>query len=129
MSHRPVLFLSGRRSVHDIYLFSPFVGTPVYKEFLNWLYRMDVDINQVQVINSQDHMGNEMTRDLMNAFQNTALVVTLGPTAKEVYERFSYPELYPKPSFNLPHPSDRNLDRASLSRLLVRCKTFLNKGM
>lgn len=107
----------------------PFVGTKSYKNLLEWIYRMDLDISNV-VLTNQDkfehcyvsgwiyYNGKQIGRS------NTAKIVVLGNKAEDKVQETSILDY-----FKLPHPSPKNRklnNKDYIKRELNKCKEFLN---
>ena len=124
MIHQQVLFISDRPNVqknvsHDV----AFVGTSSYKTLLEWIYKMQLDLNVVEVINAYDIQGNP--RSVPSDIKKYK-VVALGDEAATACQKV--PGLT---YFKLPHPSGLNRklnDVKTLNERLAKCKKFIYAG-
>lgn len=122
--HKPVVFVGDRPNVRrNVNLDVPFVGTASYKRILDWIYRMDLDINNVSLTNAYDLHGNEV--DLLALFPDLQKrkIVALGGAALERLKEFSTCSVY-----KLPHPSGSNPqanDGKALTATLLKCKKWI----
>ncbi len=101
----------------------PFVGTKSYQTLLDWIYRMNIDINNVSMMNAYDVEG-KLTDNLVWIARNTSRVITLGVPAAAALagEGVKY--------FALPHPSGLNRelnDKKRIGELLTRCREYVYK--
>ena len=98
-----------------------FVGTRSYKTLLDWIYRMNLSINQICLYNV-----DEFTR-LVNHRQTLLIheydqVVALGKEASIALDKAIIPHL------RIPHPSGLNRklnDPQFVNRFLKECKSYV----
>jgi hypothetical protein len=100
----------------------PLVGTKGYRVFLQWLARMNVDINEVclEYSFSTEGLGPFPFGPIISLGSEAAFLV-------DQYNNFvSMESLAPcaLPHFKLPHPTDE-VSSEDLGRLLSRCKRFI----
>jgi uracil-DNA glycosylase len=108
-----------------------FVGTKSYKNLLDWIYRMDIDINNVTLCNKHDIKSYGYIPDCYVKTPNIWLdiededrVVALGKNAEKHLLKLGIEEYY-----LLPHPSPRNRhlnDKKYVDFLLKDCKKWIN---
>lgn len=132
--HPPVLFLGDRPNPKtNLSLDVPFVGTKSYKILLEWIYRMDLDVNNIKIANTVGADGHVNWINPPPLFRPDykPKIITLGQNAKEWLKDIKKRhDLSWVTSFNLPHPSGLNRelnDKKALSDLLVKCRAFIYK--
>lgn len=97
----------------------PFVGTQSYKKLLEWIYRLNISINDVMLVNQCD-LGPD---DFFALDIPDNAIVALGKVAALELRRHKIVNY-----FELPHPSPRNRklnDRVYESEELKKCKAWL----
>ncbi len=124
--HLPVLFVGDRPNPRkNLDINTPFVGTPSYKTLLDWIYRMDIDLNCVLMSNAFTAEGKEnpvLTLDVYN--DNVQKIVALGEAARSTLSEMDCV------FFTLPHPSGLNRalnDKKKLAEQLALCRAFIYK--
>lgn len=114
-----IIFVGDKPSKKNVSTDIPFVGTLSYKNLLNWIYEMDVDVNFVKTRN-KDFAPNLAA--LLKWYPHPIKIVALGEAASKELGKFEIPH------FTLPHPSPRNRklnDKKFLKMALDSCKVYL----
>lgn len=127
--HSPVIFIGDRPNPKkNLSMDVPFVGTKSYKILLEWIYRMDVDISKVVMMNAFDVLGTRLlTLRPQKAYPK---VIVLGENADNAWRSACNTLARNIPSFKLPHPSGLNRelnDKKKLSEALAKCRAFIYK--
>ena len=120
--HVKVVFVGDRPSRKNRHPEVALVGTKSYKIFLNWVYRLDLDINRIVLIDSVDEYGNDRLSRHTPDYSRVAFVA-LGAQAAARLKHHKIKH------FVLPHPSEverKPIDVRDLARLIYRCKKFIN---
>lgn len=111
----------------------PFVGTKSYKRLLEWIYRLDIDLNEVHVCNLE-HLKNcsnskSFYIDLPNIFVDLEFdkdkIIALG---KDVSNRLNKLNLN---HYSIDHPSGLNRklnDKKYVEKMLKSCKIWLERS-
>lgn len=94
-----IIFIGDKPSKKNLDPNVPFVGTPSYLKLLEWIGRMNVDVNYVKTRN-KDFAPN--LKSLLTWYPHPIKVVALGNEASKELLKFDVPH------FVLPHPSPRN---------------------
>jgi uracil-DNA glycosylase len=119
--HQQILIVGDRPNPRkNKSLTTAFVGTVSYKTLLEWIYKMDIDINCVYLQNAHDVNGN-----LVLGTGITRKVIALGDVAFKACMQRGYAH-----TFKLPHPSglSRGLnDKKLLSEKLAKCRKFVHE--
>ena len=129
-----IIFVGDKPSTKNIDPKVPFVGTKSYKTLLDWIARLDIDISDTIIVNSNGVDKYPFSND-----NNTAInfscpatsvdydaeldkVIALGNNAASVLNGHLLPH------FKLPHPSGRNRklnDKKYVKQVLKECKEWL----
>lgn len=128
-----IIFVGDQPSSKNVDPNIPFVGTQSYKRLLEWIWEMDVDINNVHLCNKDQFEHNYLTGDLYISNLNSDLparasvckIVVLGNQAEDKVCETSTLDY-----FKLPHPSGRNRkinDKKFIKKELKKCKEWLNE--
>lgn len=108
-----------------------FVGTTSYKKLLEWIYELDIDINDTILCNKSqfksygyidDHKIE--TKNLFTDVQKEDKIIALGKNAAKHLDTLKVKY------FELPHPSGLNRklnNKSELKRLLNNCKEWLDE--
>jgi len=122
-----IIFVGDKPSAKNIDPDVPFVGTQSYKTLLGWIWKLDVNINDVTMTNIPDS-HDELMAFAEHAVGSNNKVVTLGENASTFVKEFRcYPEL---DCFKLPHPSPKNRvlnNKKYVKSQLLKCKEWLSK--
>ena len=105
----------------------PFVGTQSYKRLLEWIWKLDLDISDIKLINQE---GFEYFKASDRVYYNKVLLgnsigiifIALGKNAEKKLQDSGIE------CFNLPHPSGLNRvlnDKKYLESVLKKCKKWL----
>lgn len=115
MLHKTVLFVGDRpnpRKNKDMNV--PFVGTPSYKTLLEWVYRMDLELGNLHMVNAYSVNGSPNYWPFIKSYVVIALGAEAAIWCAERGVEF----------FELPHPVDLN-DKKKLAERLAKCKRFI----
>lgn len=119
-----ILIVGDKPSDKNISKDIPFVGTVSYKNLLDWLYQMNVDISNVVLANRIDlEVLNKDVYTRSHIFRPTR-VLALGRFAAKSLEKKGLN------FFELPHPSGRNFklnDKGYLRSILSDCSKYLEE--
>jgi uracil-DNA glycosylase len=105
-----------------------FVGTPSYARLLEWIHKLDLDVNNIMLCNGEQvqRYGEFVTIKTKNMEAEFEPMfdhfVALGKAAEKVLDDLELPYL------SLPHPSPRNRvlnDAEALERILQDVKSRL----
>lgn len=104
----------------------PFVGTKSMKNLLDWMYILEVDVNNVLVCNRhQIHKNGEIrVPGLTSSYLPGDRIIALGNKASKHLNELTFGH------FKLPHPSGLNRklnDEKFIKSELNRCKEWLNE--
>ena len=125
-----IVFVGDKPSAKNIDPNVPFVGTQSYKRLLDWIFRMNIDISDVIMINKDTlygygtidfkfiALGNEAEKALKNHSREYWDVTTNKPQPLKA----NY--------FKLPHPSGLNRkinDKNYLDNILKECSEWLKE--
>ena len=125
-----VIIVGDKPSSKNIDSAIAFVGTTSYKKLLEWIYELDLDINNVVLCNKDQFSSYEYikaykveTKNLLVEVDETDKIIALGKNAAKYLNelKVSY--------FELPHPSGLNRklnDRKKITEILKNCKEWLN---
>lgn len=141
MLHPNVLFIGDRPNPKkNLSMDVPFVGTKSYKTLLEWIYRMDVDINRVYILNAYDAQGKKSeglkallcASVLAQGWRSSPhyRVVCFGQSAADFVAEHNIKFSTKIEIFKLPHPSGLNRelnDKKKLSEQLARCRAWIYK--
>lgn len=110
----------------------PFVGTASYKRLLEWIGRLDINITDTVLCNTEnvkksrpDWRPDVNLKGYTTEILEHDVVITLGEKAREYVEK----ELDIKVYYPLPHPSGRNRklnDKKYINKVLKGCKIWLH---
>lgn len=96
-----VLFIGDEPSSKNVDPAVPFVGTASYKRLLKWIGELDLDIQNVQLLNTDD--------EIRISSHITDKVVFLGKKSCTLLKFISYGVNVPNPGVKIiDHPSPRN---------------------
>lgn len=116
-----LIFVGDKPSSKNVSPSVPFVGTQSYKVLLDWIFRMNIDITNVMLVNKdQIPMWFLAADDETRLHRHT--YVALGNEAEKVLkdQKLTY--------FKLPHPSGRNRllnDKSFIDSELKKCYDYL----
>lgn len=101
-----------------------FVGTSSYKTLLEWIYRMNISVNDVSVVNSTDAALDDFCGEAWVTPEKFAFIA-LGTAATEALKgrHVQY--------FRLPHPSGKNRvlnDKKYVQNVLKVCERWLGEA-
>lgn len=96
----------------------PFVGTKSYKTLLDWVYRMDLDVNEICTTNACDEAGSP--KPISYWPDSEFRFIALGIDAS------NYLDAVEIKHFVLPLPASKT-NKQEISRLLYRCKKYIYK--
>jgi uracil-DNA glycosylase len=120
---RYIVFVGDKPSSKNVSKSVPFVGTQSYKNLLEWIWKMDVDITNVMLANREHvDMWFMCADDESRLHRHT--YVALGNEASEALQKFKLDH------FKLPHPSPRNRqlnDQDFIDSELKKCKDYLKR--
>ena len=114
-----IYFIGDKPSKKNIDKNVAFVGTRSYKTLLDWIYRMNLNINKICLFN---HKGFINTR-LKHINEHDA-IVALGNVASEALSKENVPHI------KIPHPSGLNRvlnDKKTVDRFLRHCKDYIGE--
>lgn len=118
-----IIFIGDSPSSKNLDPEVPFVGTPSYKRLLEWIYRMDVDVNFVKTRNKDWVPQLAM---LLTWYPHPIKVIGLGTEAQKELDK------YKVTYFGLPHPSPRNRifngskGKSLETELLAQCRSYIH---
>lgn len=127
-----IVFVGDQPSNKNVDPNIPFVGTQSYKRLLEWIWKMDVNITDVEIYNKDDidmQYKGRPDRYLVcgywprNHYPDEIEIVALGNEAAKKLEELGLEY------FKLPHPSGRNRllnDKKYVEMKLKECKEWLN---
>lgn len=126
-----IVFVGDEPSLDNVRSDVAFVGTKSYKRLLDWIYKMDVNINNTHLINKSNLTVLNKNEFEIHPDQHTTVFmeyvdckfVALGNNASKALEALKIDH------FKLPHPSGRNRavnNKSLVLRELQACKEFLN---
>ena len=98
-----------------------FVGTRSYKTLLDWIYRMNLSINQICLFNV-DEFTNLVNYKKTLPIHEHDQIVALGREASRALDKAIIPHL------RIPHPSGLNRklnDPREVNRFLKECKEYV----
>lgn len=124
--HETVLFVGDRPNPRkNLDLEVAFVGTTSYKTLLEWIYKLDVDINNVIMVNAFEVSGRPSNQLAALGALSKYRTIALGANAARAVAALGYT------AFQLPHPSDLNReknDKKKLNERLAKCRVFIYEG-
>lgn len=124
-----ILFVGDKPSKKNKNKKVPFVGTKSYKKLLEWIYRLDIDLNDVYVCN-RSHMDFNRVAPVINTpaiileILEEDKVVALGNEASKFLSENN------QEHFKLPHPSGLNRklnDEVYVKEQLKKCREFISE--
>ncbi len=98
-----------------------FVGTRSYKTLLEWIYRMNLSINQICLYNVDEFTNLVNHRKTLPIHEHDQ-IVALGREASNALDKAILPHL------RIPHPSGLNRklnDPREVNRFLKECKDYV----
>lgn len=109
---RPIVFVGDTPSNKNWNQNVPFVGTISYKRLLEWIWKLNIDISRVEMVN-QDSMSQEF---IDWCVKRNAIVIGLGVKACTTLQlrRIEHCEM--------PHPSGRNFKTNSTQWLHMKLR-------
>lgn len=135
MLHPLVIIVGDRPNIKkNLDMATPFVGTPSYKILLEWVYRMNLDISLVSMVNAYNAGGVE-NPGLLDAIERTreagvVRIIALGKNAADRIAELQEGSLRPIQCFQLPHPSGLNRelnDKKAMGYILTKCMAWVYK--
>lgn len=122
--HQRVMFVGDKPNPKkNVSMDVAFVGTTSYKTLLDWVYKMDLDLNLVSMLNAYDVQGQPQ---VLPSDIRKYKVIALGEECVSVLNKV--PGLV---FFKLPHPSGLNKslnNKKQLSERLVKCRKWIYEG-
>jgi len=121
-----ILFVGDSPASKNIDPNVPFVGTQSYKRLLEWIWRMDIDISNVEMVN-QSGINFECLVSECSSYYN-GRIIALGNNATNAIQEYGVKHRFKSNVFKLPHPSGRNHklnDKKWLTKQLKLCKMWL----
>jgi len=115
-----IYFIGDKPSKHNIDPKVAFVGTQSYKTLLNWIYRMNLNINDITLYNV-DSFVNQLQQNKLELDEDDQ-VVALGKEAAIILNKHIIPHL------KIPHPSGLNRklnDTEFVNGFLKECKVYV----
>ena len=129
---KSILIVGDKPSAKNVDPKIPFVGTQSYKRLLEWIWKMDIDISDVTMMNRVEFV-EEMESSLSRAILLEYHVIALGNEAEKcvkTHGRIFLENMSILPNyFKLPHPSGLNRklnDQKFVEKELKRCKEWLD---
>lgn len=124
-----IVFVGDRPGKKNIDPSIPFVGTQSYRRLLEWVWKMDLSINDVKILNQTGLEYNYVTGavfDNLNFLGRSSEIkfVALGNNASDKLEEIGLNH------WMLPHPSGRNRklnDKKWLNKELKECGVWLRQ--
>ena len=117
---RMIYFIGDKPSKCNIDPRIAFVGTRSYKTLLDWIYRMNLSLNDIMLFNSD--MFVKQLREKKIIINEEDQIVALGKEASILLNEEIIPHL------RIPHPSglNRSLNNPELvNKFLKECKTYV----
>ena len=129
-----IIFVGDKPSKKNIDSRIAFVGTQSYKRLLEWIFKMDIDINETMIVNRSGvkPYSFNIPEDLHIEFSAYGTstdycsgdkIIALGNEAEKVLKENHIPY------FKLPHPSGLNRklnDKKYIEKELQKCKRWIN---
>jgi uracil-DNA glycosylase len=127
-----IIILGDRPSRKNLDKSIAFVGTKSYKKLLEWIYNLDIDINdsvlcninQIKQYDFAPSTGYIETKNLSAEYCEDDQFIVLGRNAEKVAKRLGVNYFY------LPHPSGLNRKLNSeeyVKNILKECRDWLTK--
>jgi len=94
-----------------------FVGTNSYKILLEWIHRMNLSINNIELYNATTFVD-----EIQDRIEEDDQIIALGVAASELLLEHNIPHL------KIPHPSGLNRslnDARFVNKFLKECKTYV----
>lgn len=112
-----VVFIGDSPSKSNIDPDLAFVGTKSYKKLLEWIWHLDLSVNNIEMFN----------KDFAPIIEDGKYdkIIALGVNASKELDKYGVKH------FKLPHPSGLNRllnDKKYVDKIIVDCKNWLNKG-
>lgn len=120
-----IVFVGDKPSVKNVDPDIPFVGTQSYKNLLNWIWEIDIDISDTLTANATENFYYWVGYYGNGEDPHNHVYIALGNKAENFLksEKLNY--------FKLPHPSPRNRklnDKKFIKQELKKCKEWLTNG-
>lgn len=116
-----IIFVGDKPSSKNVSDKIPFVGTQSYKTLLNWIWKMDIDVTDVMIVNKSSIPAWFLVADdESRLYRHT--YVALGNEAAKILQEYKLDH------FKLPHPSGLNRqinDKAFIDSELEKCKNYI----
>lgn len=127
-----IIFVGDEPSTKNVDPNIPFVGTQSYKKLLEWIWEMDLDINNILVCNRKDLDYDYVSGRVYINFtyithklnQEDCKIIALGNKVDEQLDEYSSLKY-----LKIPHPSPRNRklnDKKYIKKVLKECKEWIN---
>lgn len=125
-----IIFIGDKPSKQNKDPKTAFVGTKSYKRLLNWIYKLDLSINEVMICNKSDIIN--VTEDYFyvstpqmdtELFKDVDKVVALGCNVSKFLSKLKIEH------FKMDHPSGLNRklnDKEYESNMIKKCKVFIH---
>ena len=116
-----IIFVGDKPSSKNVSSKVPFVGTQSYKTLLSWIWKLDIDITDVMLINKDAIPMWFMAADDESRLHRHTYIALGNEAAKVLSE-------YKLDHFKLPHPSGRNRklnDPNFIDSELAECYDYL----
>ena len=120
---RPIVFVGDKPSKKNLDPAIPFVGTKSYKTLLEWIWRLNVDISRVTLLNKHQVEWPQFSK--LTSRDPHYVFIALGNEASKKLTSLNMEH------FKLPHPSGLNRkinDKKYLDKVLKECKNYLKRG-
>lgn len=118
-----IIFVGDKPSAKNVDTTVPFVGTQSYKRLLEWIWEMDLSINEIKMYNKDFIETRKVKYNTTQIYPIDCKFIALGNNAERVLQnqKLNY--------FKLPHPSPRNRklnNKKYIKEQLKLCKEWLN---
>ena len=113
-----IYFIGDKPSKRNVDPKVAFVGTTSYKTLLEWIYRMNLSVNDIMLYNAKAFI-----QDVQDEVNEDDFVVALGREASTLLEHYHIPH------HKIPHPSGLNRmlnDKKQVNEFLKGCKEYVN---
>lgn len=125
-----VVFIGDKPGKKNVSEDVAFVGTKSYSRLLTWIDKMNLSINQVQLVNKGDIWKIDSWKDCVDyetkfGYFVADRIVALGNEAEKfcIANELEY--------FKLPHPSGKNFklnDKKYVDTVLKQCEQYIKEG-
>jgi uracil-DNA glycosylase len=118
-----IVFVGDKPSAKNVDPNVPFVGTQSYKNLLQWIWELDISVNEVKMYNKDSLELLSLMKYLGN---NKINYVVLGDEAEKHFKSLNNKIQY----YKLPHPSPKNRklnNKKYIKEELKKCKEWLGE--